>query len=82
MVLRPLLSDVRGSKKAYKLKEAFRNWFVQAKETGLEDPAKGKEGLYSFYQFVQTSGIPEMTKVISTLQNWQTEILNSFVYGY
>ena len=58
-------------KKAYELKEAYRAWFVQAKETGLEDIAEVKEGLHRFYRLVQVARIPEMTKAISTLQNWR-----------
>ncbi|WP_199880607.1 ISL3 family transposase [Bacillus massiliglaciei] len=69
-------------KKAYELKETYRGWFVQAKESGSEDVGKVKTGLRDFYRLVQDSGIPEMAKAIATLQNWQTEILNSFVYGY
>ncbi|WP_199880617.1 transposase, partial [Bacillus massiliglaciei] len=69
-------------KKAYELKETYRGWFVQAKESGSEDIGKVKQGLRDFYRRVQDSGIPEMEKAITTLQNWQTEILNSFVYGY
>ncbi|WP_110926113.1 ISL3 family transposase, partial [Bacillus massiliglaciei] len=69
-------------KKAYELKETYRGWFVQAKESEAEDAGKVKQGLRDFYRRVQDSGIPEMEKAITTLQNWQTEILNSFVYGY
>ena len=69
-------------KKAYELKESFREWFVQAKEAGSKDLGTVKQGLREFYQLVQNAGIPEMAKAITTLQNWQTEILNSFVYGY
>ncbi|WP_188393325.1 transposase, partial [Compostibacillus humi] len=37
---------------------------------------------YRFYELVEESGIPEFKRNIQTLKNWQTEILNSFVYGY
>jgi transposase len=41
-----------------------------------------KEELMEFYHLVEASAIPEMVSAIKTFQNWQKEILNSFVYGY
>jgi transposase len=69
-------------RQAYELKEAYRAWFKRAKENGLDKIASVKKELKEFYQLVTSSGIPEMEKAIQTFQNWQTEILNSFVYGY
>jgi transposase len=69
-------------RKAYELKEAYQRWFSDAKEIGKNQIAEVKKGLISFYELVQSSGIPEMKSAIKTLQNWQTEILNSFVYQY
>ncbi|SFM14784.1 Transposase [Salibacterium qingdaonense] len=67
---------------AYQLKEMFRFWFDQAKQE-QENPGQGiKEGLYAFYQEVEASGLAELKKAAQTLKNWQTEILNSFTFGY
>lgn len=67
---------------AYQLKEMFRSWFDQAKQEN-QNPGKGvKEGLYAFYQEVEASGLAELKKAAQTLKNWQTEILNSFTFGY
>ncbi|MFD2043227.1 transposase, partial [Ornithinibacillus salinisoli] len=67
---------------AYELKEAYREWFDKAKLIGKEQIVQVKEGLHSFYQKVINSGIPEMISSIKKFQNWQVEILNSFVYDY
>ncbi|GFZ81818.1 ISL3 family transposase [Compostibacillus humi] len=67
---------------AYQLKEKYCKWFQQAKQNGLEKIQETKKGLYRFYELVEESGIPEFKRNIQTLKNWQTEILNSFVYGY
>jgi transposase len=69
-------------RQAYELKEAYRTWFKRAKENGRDQNALVKKELKAFYELVKSSGIPEMEKAIKTFQNWQTEILNSFVYGY
>ncbi|WP_078592795.1 ISL3 family transposase [Evansella clarkii] len=69
-------------KEAYRLKEAFRSWFDEAKKTGPKDGFKVKRGLYSFYHQVEQSGMKEFIKAIETLKNWQTEIMNSFTFGY
>ncbi|PLR90795.1 ISL3 family transposase [Bacillus sp. T33-2] len=69
-------------KAAYELKEAYREWFLEAKEIGKDQIATVKDGLNRFYDLVVDAGIPEMMKAIQTFQNWQTEILNSFVYDY
>jgi transposase len=67
---------------AYDLKEAYREWFSRAKEIGANQIGFVKEQLQGFYKLVQDAGIPEMIRAIKTFQNWQTEILNSFVYDY
>ncbi|WP_100397874.1 ISL3 family transposase [Bacillus sp. FJAT-44742] len=67
---------------AYRLKEMFRGWFDQAKAVGSSNGRIIKEGLYAFYREVKASGMKEFIKVVQTLQNWQTEILNSFTFGY
>lgn len=69
-------------KAAYELKEAYRGWFNRAKELGKDQISLVKEELTAFYQQVENAGIKEMTKAIKPFRNWQTEILNSFVYGY
>jgi len=69
-------------KVAYELKEAFRSWFYRAKEIGQEQITQVKQELKDFYQLVEASEIPEMKKAIQTIQNWQTEILNSFAYNF
>ncbi|MDE3838084.1 ISL3 family transposase [Bacillus methanolicus] len=67
-------------RKAYELKKDYREWFTRAKEIGRDQIAVVKEELKAFYRLVEASEIPEMEKAIKTFQNWQTEILNSFVY--
>ncbi|MBM7692099.1 transposase [Peribacillus deserti] len=68
-------------RRAYELKEAYQAWFSHAKEKGTQ-MREVKEELHEFYELVRRSEIPEMNKAIKTLQNWQTEILNSFIYSY
>jgi transposase len=80
--LKRYLEMSKELKVAYELKEAYRTWFYRAKEMGQEQITQVKEELKDFYQIVETSGIPEMKKAIKTFKNWQTEILNSFVYNY
>lgn len=67
---------------AYELKEKYKEWFENAKKIGKDKIVEVKEGLKAFYQQVEASGITELKKAIETFRNWQTEILNSFVYGY
>ncbi|MBE3568734.1 MAG: ISL3 family transposase [Bacillales bacterium] len=74
------LSMSKELQEAYKLKELYQEWFTKAKMIGKEQIAKVKQELEAFYQKVEELGILEMMKAIKTLQNWQTEILNSFVY--
>ncbi len=69
-------------KQAYDLKEAYRAWFCRAKEIGQEQIAEVKKELLTLYKKIEDSKIPEMCKAIQTFKNWQTEILNSFVYSY
>lgn len=62
------------------LKKAYVQWFKQAKME--KDVQKVKAGLESFYQQVEEANISVFKKRIQTLKNWQTEILNSFVFDY
>ena len=66
---------------AYGLKEAFRSWFEEAKK-GTNDLGKIKQGLYRFYKQVEKAGMDEFIQAISTLKNWQVEVLNSFAFPY
>lgn len=66
-------------KSTYDLKEKFCRWFERAKKMGQDNPLKVKEELEAFYKEVS---IPEFQRAISTFQNWQTEILQSFIFGY
>lgn len=67
---------------AYKLKEEYRKWFTRAKELGESNIRLVKTELEQFYRKVEAIGIPELCQAIETFKNWQTEILNSFVYGF
>ncbi|SOB91244.1 transposase [Ureibacillus xyleni] len=67
-------------KKAYELKELYKQWFTEAKKE--KNVQKVKEGLEAFYRKVEELNIPSFLKSIQTLKNWQIEILNSFVFGY
>jgi transposase len=67
-------------KKAYELKEIYRQWFQQAKKE--KNVQKIKKGLEAFYRKVDEANIPVFMKRVQTLKNWQTEILNSFVFPY
>jgi transposase len=69
-------------KKAYQLKELYQEWFTKAKAIGQEQIVKVKRELEQFYQKVEESRIQEMIQAIHTFRNWQTEILNSFVYNH
>ncbi len=74
-----LSSELRD---AYKLKEAFRLWFEEAKQAGSKEGLSVKRGLHNFYKLVDESGMKEFTKAIQTLKNWETEIINSFTFGF
>ena len=67
-------------KQAHELKEAYCKWFDWAKET--KDLVEVKKQLEAFYRKVEDSKIPAFIKAIRTFKNWQTEILNSFSFGY
>ncbi len=67
-------------KQAHELKEAYCKWFDWAKET--KDIVEVKKELEAFYRKVEESEIPAFIKAIRTFKNWQTEILNSFSFGY
>lgn len=69
-------------RRAYELKELYCHWFKQAKENGQEKSKETQQGLINFYRKVQQEGIPEFVKAIRTFRNWQTEILNSFLFDY
>lgn len=72
----------RELKMAYKIKEAYVDWFTKAKEGTYSTHKALKEGLYRFYRLIKEKGIPEFFPVIKTFQNWQKEILNTFISGY
>lgn len=65
-------------RKAYELKEAYYQWFEEAKV----NQKSIKSGLLEYYQLVKKSKIPEFIKAIKTFKNWQTEIINSFLFPY
>lgn len=67
-------------KTAYKLKEAYCEWFDWAKTT--DDVVEVKKRLQDFYRKVEKAQIPAFLKAIQTLKNWQVEILNSFSFKY
>lgn len=69
-------------KRAYELKEIYRQWFQRAKEIGSEQINLVKEELYKLYEMFEEEGISELASVVKTFKNWQIEILNSFVYKY
>lgn len=69
-------------RKAYELKESYCRWFKQAKENGQEKMKETQQGLIDFYRKVQQERLPEFAKAIRTFRNWQTEILNSFLFDY
>lgn len=55
---------------------------LTAKEGTYSTHKALKEGLYRFYRLIKEKGIPEFFPVIKTFQNWQKEILNTFIFGY
>ena len=69
-------------RRAYDLKEAYQTWFRFSKENGAIQLEEMKERLMDWYVQVEKEKIPEFIEVIKTFQNWQTEILNSFIFGY
>lgn len=69
-------------KRAYRLKEEYRKWFELAKEKGKDDIAFVKEKLLHLYHRIEEENIPEFLQTKKTFMNWQTEILNSFVFDY
>jgi len=69
-------------KRAYQLKEEYRLWFEQAKEIGKDDITLVKRNLLDFYKRIEEEGIEELLQTKKTFMNWQTEILNSFVFDY
>jgi len=68
--------------KAYELKEKFCQWFETAKVNGAEHIQDTLEQLNTFYREVEEANLTEFKRSANTLKNWQTEILNSFVFGY
>ncbi len=68
--------------RAYRLKEAYREWFTRAKDLGASQIRLVKQELEQLLERFEREGIPEMQDVIKTFKNWETEILNSFVYNY
>lgn len=69
-------------KRAYEMKENYRQWFERAKEIGNEQITLVKEELYQLYEKFEKEGISELSNVVKTFKNWQIEILNSFVYNF
>ncbi|PRO67311.1 ISL3 family transposase [Alkalicoccus urumqiensis] len=69
-------------RQAHQLKEAFHAWFQRAKEIGSEDGRSVKEELWSFYAQVEASEMPDFQDALTTFRNWESEILNSFTFGY
>lgn len=67
---------------AYEVNEQFCRWFEQAKANGKEMVTETKAGLQAFYEAVKEAGIPEFEQMVKMLQNWETEILNAFLFGY
>ena len=43
---------------------------------------KTQKELRQFYQKVEESGIPELSKTVQTYRNWEREILNRFNFNY
>ena len=68
--------------RAYDLKESYCRWFKQAKKDGPTAMGMTKESLQGFYEEVKKAEIPEFSRAIKTLQNWQPEILNSLAFHY
>lgn len=68
--------------RAYRLKEAYCEWFQESKKRGPEASRRTKEKLEDFYREVEKSAIPEFQKAMATFRNWQKEILNSFSFCY
>lgn len=66
---------------AYQLKEAYCTWFDKSKALGASNLTTIKEGLYKYYDMVETSGVEEFQKAIRTFYNWQKEIMNSFAFN-
>lgn len=69
-------------RKAYQLKELFSTWFYDGKNLGAAKILDTKSALYNFYEEVEKAEIPEFTRAVQTIKNWQIEILNSFSYNY
>ena len=65
---------------AYELKESYKKWQNDSKNE--PDLKKVKEGLLAFYKQVEESCNSAFLNVIKTFKNWQTEILNSYTFGY
>lgn len=81
-LLERYLNMSKDLEKAYHLKESYRHWFQKAKEIGETEIKTVKNELNHFLTRLESSGISELQEVIKTFKNWQTEILNSFVYDY
>ncbi|MBC2167569.1 transposase [Listeria booriae] len=41
-----------------------------------------RQTLHDFYQLVQDTHLPEFIKAIGTLERWETEIINAFIYPH
>lgn len=69
-------------KAAYELKEEFYQWFYASKEKGSKHIKEIKEGLNALLEKMDQCGIPELIRTAQTYRNWETEILNRFVFDY
>src|SRR5699024_3607644 len=61
---------------AYRLKNALDEWFKTS------DSSNVKENLYKWFETVESSSLTAFNSVVKTFKNWQTEILNAFVFPY
>src|SRR5699024_1215353 len=61
---------------AYRLKNALHEWFKTS------DSSNVKENLYKWFETVESSSLTAFNSVVKTFKNWQTEILNAFVFPY
>ncbi|WP_260490326.1 ISL3 family transposase [Listeria booriae] len=64
---------------AYDIKEAYQAWFDTNKRKERRDV---RQTLHDFYQLVRDTHLPEFIKAIGTLERWETEIINAFIYPH
>ncbi|MBC2370015.1 transposase [Listeria booriae] len=63
----------------YDIKEAYQAWFDTNKRQERRDV---RQTLHDFYQLVRDTHLPEFIKAIGTLERWETEIINVFIYPH